>query len=377
MGLRFVEGKLAASCGVFVIGGGPAGLAAAICARQKGLEVTVADVGTPPIDKPCAEAVMPEGLAALERMGVATDALVGCEIAGARFWNLETMAEARFPARRGRGVRRIDLHEMLLAHAAKCGVNFLWRTRVTAISDGGVSIGDQLIRANWVIGADGGESRVRRWAGLDSGMRASTRIGFRRHYRVRPWSSLLEIYWGRSGQCYVTPIGDDEVCVAVVSAEPKLRLESAIEEFPALASRLALANASTTERGSFTSMRQLARVWSGRVALIGDASGGVDAITGEGLSLAFRQALALADALASRDLSQYQAAHRRILRRPRMMARLMLMLGRHPGLRRHTTRVFADNPDLFDRFIAAHIGAVSDSNLAASTLLVGWHMLSA
>lgn len=320
---------------------------------------------------------MPEGLAALERMGIDTNALDGCEIAGARFWNLETMAEARFPGRRGMGMRRTDLHEMLLAHAAKCGVKFLWRARVTAISDGGVSIGDRLIRASWVIGADGGESRVRRWAGLDRGMRASTRIGFRRHYRVRPWSRLLEIYWGRGGQCYVTPIGDDEVCVAVVSADPKLRLESAVEEFPALASRLALAKASTTERGSFTSMRQLPRVWNGRVALIGDASGGVDAITGEGLSLAFRQAPALADALACGDLSQYQVAHRRILRRPRIMARLMLMLGRHPGLRRHTTRVFAENPDLFDRFIAAHIGVGSDSNLAASTFLVGWHMLSA
>jgi menaquinone-9 beta-reductase len=376
-GFAILEGNLADSCDVFVIGGGPAGLAAAICARRKGFEVTVADVGTPPIDKPCAEAVMPEGLAALERMGIDTNALAGCEIEGARFWNLETMAEARFPGRRGMGMRRIDLHAMLLGHAAKCGVNFLWRTRVTAISDGAVSIGDRLIHASWVIGADGGESRVRRWAGLDRGMHASTRIGFRRHYRVRPWSSLLEIYWGRSGQCYVTPISDDEVCVAVVSADPKLRLESAVEEFPALASRLGSAKASTTERGSFTSMRQLARVWSGRVALIGDASGGVDAITGEGLSLAFRQAPALADALASGDLSRYQVAHRRILRRPRMMARLMLMLGRHPGLRRHTTRVFSENPDLFDRFIAAHIGAVSDSNLAGSTLLVGWHMLSA
>ena len=125
-------------CDVFVIGGGPAGLAAAICARKKGLRVTVADVGTPPIDKPCAEGLMPDGVEALERMGIAAESLQGCEVESARFYNLETMAEAKFPGRRGRGVRRTKLHETMLAHAASCGVNFLWRTRVLGLSATGV-----------------------------------------------------------------------------------------------------------------------------------------------------------------------------------------------------------------------------------------------
>jgi menaquinone-9 beta-reductase len=372
-----LEETLADSCDVFVIGGGPAGLAAAICARQRGLSVTVADVGEPPIDKPCAEGLMPDGMEALERMGIPADSLGGCEVEGARFFNMGTMAEAKFPGRRGRGVRRTRLHETMLGRAEACGVKFLWRTRVSNLSAGGVFLEDRLFRAAWVIGADGGESRVRQWAGLNRGMRGSTRIGFRRHYRVRPWSRSLEIYWGRAGQCYMTPISDAEVCVAVVSGDPKLRLDSAIEEFPALASRLAGAEALTTERGSFTSTRRLARVWSGRVALIGDASGGVDAITGEGLSLAFRQAPALADALACGDLSRYQVAHRRILRRPTVMSQLMLWIGRSPRLRRQTIRIFAERPEVFERFLAAHVGMASDPSLAASTLLVGWHMLSA
>ena len=364
-------------CDVFVIGGGPAGLAAAICARKKGLEVTVADVGAPPLDKPCAEGLMPDGVEALERMGIVADELDGCEVESARFYNSGMVAEAKFPGRRGRGVRRTKLHETMLEHATACGVNFLWRTRVSGLWVGGVELDDRVFHATWVIGADGGESRVRQWSGLDRGMRASTRIGYRRHYRVRPWSHSLEIYWGRTGQCYVTPIGDEEVCVAVVSGDPRSRLDSAVGEFPLLAARLAGAEALTTERGSFTSMRRLARVCEGRVALIGDASGGVDAITGEGLSLAFRQAPELAEALASGDLSRYQSAHRRILRRATMMAQLMLWIGRNPGLRRHTIRIFAENPQLFERFAAAHVGMASDPSLAASTLLVGWHMLSA
>ena len=111
------------------------------------------------------------------------------------------------------------------------------------------------------------------------------------------------------------------------------------------------------------------------MALIGDASGGVDAITGEGLSLAFQQALALADALEADDLSLYQTAHERILRRPMSMVRLMLLLGRHPGLRSRVTRIFAAEPQLFDQFVAAHAGMASNRALAASTLALGWHML--
>ncbi|MGB8062426.1 MAG: FAD-binding protein, partial [Candidatus Sulfotelmatobacter sp.] len=49
------------STDVFVIGGGPAGLAAAIAARKCGLRVIVADAAQPPIDKACGEGLMPDG----------------------------------------------------------------------------------------------------------------------------------------------------------------------------------------------------------------------------------------------------------------------------------------------------------------------------
>jgi flavin-dependent dehydrogenase len=54
---------------VFVIGGGPAGLAAAIAARQRGFAVAVADGLEPPVDKACGEGLMPDTLRVLRELG--------------------------------------------------------------------------------------------------------------------------------------------------------------------------------------------------------------------------------------------------------------------------------------------------------------------
>ncbi len=108
---------------------------------------------------------------------------------------------------------------------------------------------------------------------------------------------MVEVYWGARGQVYVTPVGPDEIGVALLTRDPHLRLDACLSEFPALDRRLRGAVLTSTERGAITASRQLQRVFRGSTALVGDASGSVDAITGDGLSLAFCQATALADAL--------------------------------------------------------------------------------
>ena len=124
-------------------------------------------------------------------------------------------------------------------------------------------------------------------------------------------------------------------------------------------------------------MLRLPRVCRGRVALIGDASGCVDAITGEGLGLAFKQAAALADALVANDLGRYEMAHRRLFRRPYWMAKSLLELDARTSLRQRITRIFAKRPQLFDRFMAAHLGARSGADFLAMGALLGWHLLTA
>jgi flavin-dependent dehydrogenase len=113
-----------------------------------------------------------------------------------------------------------------------------------------------------------------------------------------------------------------------------------------------------------------------RIALIGDASRCVDAITGEGLGLGFKQAPVLASAIAAGDLRLYERAHRKIVQRPWMMAKVLLQLDRSPGLRARVTHVFEARPQIFAHFLAAHLGVASEARLAAAGASLAWHMLT-
>jgi flavin-dependent dehydrogenase len=135
-----------------------------------------------------------------------------------------------------------------------------------------------------------------------------------------------------------------------------LRLEPALALFPELAARLRFAQPASSERGAVTACRRFPKVCTSRIALSGDASGSVDAIVGEGLGLAFRQAEALARALASGDLSSYPAAHARIRRGPAFLAQLLLMLDRGETLRRRAISAFSAHPSAFAGLLAAHTG---------------------
>ena len=363
---------------IFVAGGGPAGLAAAIAARLKGFEVAVADGGRPPIDKACGEGLMPDSFGALRRLGVELDPDQSFAFRGIRFLGAGVSVAANFPTGSGIAMRRPQLHQALIDRAAEVGVRLLWGTRVVGVSPDGVSLDEGNVRCLWVIGADGQSSRVRRWAGLDRARNESFRFGFRRHYRAAPWTDYMEIYWGTGSQMYVTPVNRSEVCVALITRDSRLRLDQALPQFPELAKRLIGAAASTTERGAVTASRSLRRVFRNRTILIGDASGSVDAITGEGLSLSFHQAVALADALASRDLAAYQAAHRRLARRPVFMANLMLSLDRFPWLRRRVLHGLASDPEIFANMLAMHVGAISPADFVLHGMLpLGRQILTA
>jgi menaquinone-9 beta-reductase len=97
----------------------------------------------------------------------------------------------------------------------------------------------------------------------------------------------------------------------------------------------------------------------GNVALIGDASGSVDAVTGEGLAIGFRQARLLSRSLEMSSLNLYAAEHDRMLRMPRRMARGLLMADKYAWMRNAAMRVLARSPELCHGLLQVHMGEES------------------
>jgi flavin-dependent dehydrogenase len=253
----------------------------------------------------------------------------------------------------------------------------MWNTPVMGVYEGGVVAGGSRIQARWVIGADGSRSRVRRWSGLEDLGPPRSRFAFRVHYRLAPWSDFTEIYWSEEAQAYVTAVAEQEVCVVLISNRPNARFHETLTRFTKLASRLKGAVQVSIRRGAVTSMFELKRVHRGNVALVGDASGSVDAITGEGLSLGFRQAMALADALAAGNLERYQKSHQLVFRPARLMGNLLLLLDRRSDLRARTMRALQAAPQLFERMLGYHVGEKRPLRLTAAGAVFGWRFLTA
>jgi flavin-dependent dehydrogenase len=341
---------------VVVVGGGPAGLAAAIALRMRGFEVLVADRARPPIDKPCGEGLMPDGVAALNRLGISGDSAGAVPFGGIRFKESGVAAEGRFSGDHGLGIRRTALHQRMIDRAAEVGVVMRWGEAVRVADRSAVEIGGRKISSRWVVGADGRESSVRRWAGLLHPTARRRRIGLRQHFRIAPWTNLVEVEWHDRGQAVVTPLARDEICVSLFTGDSGIRFPDLVGLFPELHQRLLGTVPLSAARGAISGSSVMRSVVTKRVALIGDAAGAVDALTGEGLALGFKHALALADAIASGDLRGYERAHRRISRPPELMAKLMLAVGSRRSVRRRVLQALAAQPRLFTFMLGVHAG---------------------
>lgn len=311
---------------VLVVGGGPVGLAAAIEARLRGLDVVVLESRAGPIDKACGEGLLPGALDAVRRLGVdpAGHPLTGITyVAGTR------RADHAFRVGPGRGVRRTTLHAALLARALGLGATVLpAHVEDLRIDDDGVAAAG--VTARHLLGCDGLHSRVRALAGLDvpaDGDPARRRYGLRRHHTLAPWTDRVEVHWTRRAEAYVTPVAPDLVGVAVLGPRGT-GLDEALAALPELAARLAGAPAGPV-RGAGP-LRQASRHRTrGRVRLVGDAAGYVDALTGEGLRVGLAQAAVAVATLD--DPAAYERAWTAVTRDYRLLTRALVTWAGSPA----------------------------------------------
>ncbi|MEI7714600.1 MAG: NAD(P)/FAD-dependent oxidoreductase [Mycobacterium sp.] len=322
---------------LLVVGGGPGGLATALHARARGLSVIVVEPREGPIDKACGEGLMPGGLAELTSLGVDP---AGMPFHGIAYLNEHRRAQARFRNGPGRGVRRTTLHAALTSRAKEQDTEWI-RAKITGVQQDAHGVAAAGLYARYLVAADGLHSPVRNAVGITATAGTPRRYGVRWHYTVPAWSDLIEVYWSRWGEAYVTPVEPDLVGVAILSGgRPDLAW------FPRLARRLEGGRRGPA-RGCGPLRQVVSRRVAGRVLLVGDAAGYEDALTGEGISLAVKQAAAAVDAIVNDSPSSYEAAWHRVTRNYRLITRGLVLAGTPPVARRAIVPVSALLPPVF------------------------------
>lgn len=327
---------------VLVAGGGPAGLATAIRAALAGMETVVIEPRPGPVDKACGEGVMPGGVRSLRALGVDP---AGRELRGIRYVDGPHRAQADFRDGTGLGVRRTVLHTALARRAAELGVRIL-PGKVGDVRQGPDAVTAAGLRARWLVAADGLHSPIRRALGLDVPDRRLRRYGLRRHYRVPPWSDFVEVYWSGYGEAYVTPVADDLVGVAVLSTA-RYGYDTHLDRFPELATRLRDGTTANVVRGAGPLRQRVRGRVAGRILLVGDAAGYVDALTGEGIALALASAEAAVRCLRAGRPLAYEPAWRRLSRRHRLLTEVLVRVSSRPGAARLVVPTASRMPPVF------------------------------
>lgn len=294
---------------LLVAGAGPAGAATAIRATLAGLSVVVVEPRQAPIDKACGEGIAHSAAEYLARLGVTLD---GRPFYGIRYLDPTHSVDARFRIGPGLGVRRTVLQQALRDRLADLKIPVV-PERVGAVVQGPDSVTAAGITARYLAAADGLHSSIRRQVGLGTDRRAEgeVRRGLRRHYSVQPWTDLVEVYWSSLGEAYVTPVAEDLVGVAILTSE-RGSFDSHLEAFPALKQRLVDAAEATSVLGAGPLRQRVRSRVVGRVMLVGDAAGYVDALTGEGIAVALRTSAELVRCVSEDRPDEYEAAWRRV-----------------------------------------------------------------
>jgi len=294
---------------------------------------------------------------------------------------------------KGLGVRRLRLD--VLFHAALLdqeGVEVV-RAAMDRIEVQGsgvvVTCGDRVFRGQVAVGADGLQSRVRKQVGLEAPRAGRERYGGNFHLALPegfPPLEKVEVHFARGYEIYLTPVAPRELCVAILCEKAQAkslagdrlqglrRLAEACPSFPR-----ALVEAQAISAGFFCGpLRQrVPEVVADRVALVGDAAGFLDPITGEGISVALVSASLLAQVLvealekgdlSAEALSSYSEAREAGIRDALLLTEAILLWVRAPLLPAFVVRNLSRRPQVFQKLLGVAAGSAKLGSLGLAEL---------
>lgn len=326
---------------LLVVGGGPAGLATSLYAARAGLETVVVERRPGTLDKACGEGLMPHSLVQLVRLGVVAP---GRTLRGISYHAGATRVEAAFRDGVGRGVRRTTLHAAMTDAALAAGVTLVQGTAGEIVQDA-ASVRAAEFRARYLVAADGLHSTIRRDLGLARPTAGPRRWGIRRHVQLAPWTDNVEVHWSRDAEAYVTPVADDCVGIAILSSG-RGGFDAKFAAFDELRQRVE-GHGFGPDLAAGPLRQEVRTRVAGRVLLVGDAAGYVDALTGEGLGLAFSAAEALVDCVVRDRVDEYDRRWRALTRRYRLLTEALVRAGAVPVVRSRIVPAAAALPKVF------------------------------
>jgi flavin-dependent dehydrogenase len=338
---------------VAIVGGGPAGATLAALLARRGVDVALIERDRFPRDKVCGEFLSYDALPIAERLGIMLEldgagasSITHCRIIGSRRTYAFDLPHA------ARGVSRLFFDELLFRTAVAGGARAFDGRKATTISAQRVDLGEgAAIEARVVIGAWG------RWGRFDTQLgrpfvtdRAHRSFGFKRHYRGAPDDHSIELHSFDGGYLGVNAIegGETNICGLVHARRlsgHRGRWDAFVKEIRSERPRIddLYRKFVPAQPGFLTSepviFRARAPVEQG-VAMVGDASGVIDPLTGNGMAMALQSALVAAPfvmtLITANDRAAaergYIAAHRAMFANRIAWSRRVAKLLSRPGL---------------------------------------------